>query len=169
MTDKYTEYPYSLGNIDISAETAVDSKYSTGASGTAPKKRQNKNKSGESRIGSVLMMIFISVLACCLLGGVIYSLDKRNATYNRLSSLKNELKLAEAENARLQSELDSQMSAKNVEAYAEDVLGMKKIDPSQIEYIKTNTGDVVSIPEKEDNIFTKVKKFFDDCVEYFKG
>ena len=46
---------------------------------------------------------------------------------------------------------------------------LKKIDPSQIEYVKTQMGDVVSIPEKEDGILTKIKNFFDECVEYFKG
>lgn len=124
---------------------------------------------GESRVGSVLAIIFVSILAAALLGAVIYSLDKRNTMYNKVSALNKELHLAEAENVRLQSELESQMSAKNVEEYAENVLGMRKIDSSQIEYIKIRTGDVVTIPEKEQNIFTKIKNFFDECVEYFRG
>ena len=127
----------------------------------------NKN-GGNSKFGSVLAIIFISLLAAALLGAVIYSLDKRNTLYNQVSSL-NQLHLAEAENVRLQSELESQMSAKNVEDYAENVLGMRKIDSSQIEYIKIRTGDVVTIPEKKESVLTRVRNFFDECVEYFRG
>lgn len=123
----------------------------------------------DSRVGSVLAIIFVSLLAAALLGAVIYSLDKRNTMYNKVADLNNQLHLAEAENVRLQSELESQMSAKNVEDYAENVLGMRKIDSSQIEYIKIRTGDVVTIPEKKQNIFTRIKTFFDECVEYFRG
>ena len=128
----------------------------------------NKN-GGNSKFGSVLAIIFISLLAAALLGAVIYSLDKRNTLYNQVSSLNNQLHLAEAENVRLQSELESQMSAKNVEDYAENVLGMRKIDSSQIEYIKIRTGDVVTIPEKKESVLTRVRNFFDECVEYFRG
>lgn len=122
-----------------------------------------------SKFGSVLGIIFISVLAAVLLGAVIYSLDKRNSLYNQVSSLNTQLHLSEAENARLQSELESAMSAKNVEDYAENVLGMRKIDSSQIEYIKIRTGDVVTIPEKKESVLTRIKNFFDECVEYFRG
>ena len=74
--------------------------------------KPQQSQGGESRVGSVLAIIFVSVLAAALLGAVIYALDKRNTLYNKVSSLNNELHLAEAENVRLQSELESQMSAK---------------------------------------------------------
>ena len=61
------------------------------------------------------------------------------------------------------------MSAKYVEDYAENVLGMKKMDSSQIKYIKTQTDDVVNIPEQKKGFFAKVKGFFESCVEYFRG
>ena len=109
------------------------------------------------------------LLAALLLGSVVYSLDRRNTMYNKVATLNNELELTKAENVRLQSELDSKVSAKNVEDYAENVLGMQKIDSSQIKYIKIQTGDVVSIPAQEKGIAAKIKAFFDRCVEYFRG
>ena len=75
----------------------------------------------------------------------------------------------EAENVRLQSELESRMSAKNVEDYAENELGMRKIDSSQIKYIRIQTDDVVDIPQQDEGILAKVRAFFDSCVEYFRG
>ena len=123
----------------------------------------------EAKSGSVFTIIIISALAVALFGSVIYSLNKRNTMYSRVSSLQSELNLAEAENARLQSELQAQVSAKNVEEYAENVLGMQKIDSSQIKYIEIQTDDVVSIPQQDQGILAKLRNFIDRCVEYFRG
>jgi hypothetical protein len=60
------------------------------------------------------------------------------------------------------------MSAKNIEEYAQS-LGMVKLNSSQIFYIKTQTRDVVTIPEQEKGLIAKIKSLFDKCVEYFRG
>ncbi len=130
---------------------------------------QNGPQRTETKVGSVISIILIAALAAVLLGTVIYSLDRRNTMYSRVAALNNELTYVEAENVRLQTELESKISAKNVEDYAENVLGMKKIDSSQIKYIEIQTDDVVSIPEQNDGLVAKIKKFFDRCVEYFRG
>ena len=125
-------------------------------------------RKNEAQSGSVLMIIFVSLLAAALLGSVIYSLDKRNTMYNKVSAMNEKLDEAEAENVRLQSELEGKVSAKSIEEYAKS-LGMEKINSSQINYIKIQTGDVVTIPEKEKGLISKIKSFFDRCVEYFRG
>lgn len=126
-------------------------------------------KTTETKSGSVLSIVLASVLAAILLGLVIYSLDRRSTMYSEVTALNNELTLAQAENVRLQSELEGKISAKNVEDYAENVLGMKKIDSSQIKYIEIQTDDVVNIPEQDEGILDKIGNFFDSCVEYFRG
>ncbi|MBR6069570.1 MAG: cell division protein FtsL [Ruminococcus sp.] len=123
----------------------------------------------EAKRGSVFTIILVSALAVVLLGTVIYSLNRRNTMYSKVASLNSELNLAEAENVRLQSELEGKLSAKNIEDYAENVLGMKKIDSSQIKYIEIQTDDVVNIPQQDESILGKVKTFFEHCVEYFRG
>lgn len=123
----------------------------------------------ESKAGSIFSIILISALAAALLGTVVYSFNRRNTMYNQVAALSEELVRAEAENVRLQTELESKISAKNVEEYAETVLGMKKIDSSQIKYIQIQTNDVVNIPEQDEGLISKAKKFFDRCVEYFRG
>lgn len=135
------------------------------------KRSQSDRGSGrsETKLGSVISIVLISALAAVLLGTVIYSLDRRNTMYSMVAALNEELNLAQAENVRLQTELESKISAKNVEDYAENVLGMKKIDSSQIKYIKIQTDDVVTIPEQDEGLLAKVKKFFNRCVEYFRG
>ena len=130
-----------------------------------PEIEMSKN---EARSGSILTILLVSLLAAALLGSVIYSLDKRNTVYNKVSTLQEKLDSAAAENVRLQSELDGKMSAKSIEEYAKS-LGMEKINSTQIKYIQIQTGDVVTIPEQEKGVIAKIKSFFDKCVEYFRG
>ncbi|MBP3379796.1 MAG: hypothetical protein J6K77_02895 [Ruminococcus sp.] len=126
-------------------------------------------KNTETKSGAVLSIVLVSVLAAILLGIVIYSLDKRSTMYSEVAALNNELTLVQAENVRLQAALEGEISAKNVEDYAENVLGMQKIDSSQIKYIEIQTDDVVNIPEQDEGIIDKIGNFFEGCVEYFRG
>ncbi|MBR2283613.1 MAG: hypothetical protein IJ874_04235 [Ruminococcus sp.] len=160
------EYPekegfYNTAAVDISGR-AGKSRQGTAAS--------EPEYSGErTRASSVILVIVVCVLAGVMLAGVIYSFNRRNSIYNEVSKKSETLDLAEAENIRLHSELESRLSAKNVEDYAENVLGMHKLDSSQIKYIKIQTEDVVSIPEQDDGFLARVRKFFESCVEYFRG
>ena len=89
--------------------------------------------------------------------------------YRKISSANQNLESMQSENVRLQSELESKMTLKNVEEYAVKVLGLQKLNNSQIKYVETQTDDVVEIPEEEKNIFVKVKDKFDKLVEYIFG
>lgn len=150
---------------DASGETGTDK---PGVTEESSRKRI-KRRDTEARSGSVMTIVVISALAALLLGTVIYSLDRRNTAFNRVAKLNQELSRVEAENVRLQSELESRVSAKNVEDYAENVLHMRKIDSSQIKYIKIQQEDEVSIPKKDKSFKAKISNFFDGLVEYFRG
>ena len=56
-----------------------------------------------------------------------------------------------------------------MESYAEDILGMQKLDKSQIEYVSVSNGSVVDIPENDDNIFVKIKNGVSDFLDYLRG
>ena len=137
--------------------------------GSADKRQSINHRQNGAKKGSVISIIFVAVVAAVFLGAVVYTYDKRNTVYNQVAAKNEELTLVEAENVRLQSELESRMSAKNVEDYAENELGMRKIDSSQIKYIRIQTDDVVDIPQQDEGILAKVRAFFDSCVEYFRG
>lgn len=166
MAERGSVYRY---EADVYKSDTAETAESVGKQRLPKKKPHISMKHTESKSGSVFNIILVSVLAAVLLGTVIYSFDRRNTMYNKVSALNNELNLAEAENVRLQSELESKMSAKNVEDYAENELGMQKIDSSQIKYIEIQTDDVVSIPQQDEGVIAKIKSFFDKCVEYFRG
>ncbi len=168
MADRNSAFYYKNGTYNR-PEPADMPDYDTVRTAKPEQKPHIMMRQTEARSGSVFSIVLVSLLAALLLGSVIYILDRRNSVYHKVSAKNTELTLMEAENVRLQSELESRMSAKNVEDYAENVLGMQKMDSSQIEYIRIQTDDVVSIPESDKGLLSQIEDLFDKCVEYFRG
>ena len=154
---------------DDLSEDVLGRKNGRNSSGEPEQEPHIEYKSTNARAGSVFTIILVSVMAMLLFGAAIFTLNRRNVLFNKAAALNDQLEMQEAENARLQSELESKLSAKNIEDYAENVLGMQKIDSSQIKYIKIKTGDVVNIPDQKKGIGANIKSFFEHCVEYFRG
>ncbi len=109
----------------------------------------------------VVAMLFISAVVFCHFQQLQAKTDYLNK--------QTEYELLQSENIRLQSVIAGKTSNKNIQEYAENVLGMQKINPSQVEYVRIQTEDVVEIPAEEDNLFVKVKNWFRSVVEYFRG
>jgi len=65
--------------------------------------------------------------------------------------------------------IEQKSSQKVVEDYAENVLGMQKLDNAQVEYISLESGNKVEIPEQNENVLKKIKNAFDSFVEYLRG
>lgn len=160
---------YMDDNNNVYRAVASDDKRSGGRKRTPDKGQHGEDKPENQKSGSVITIIMISVVAALLLGAVVFSLDKRNTMYNKVAALNTELGIVQDENVRLQSELESRISAQKVEDYAINELGMRKIDSSQITYIKIQTDDVVNIPEQEEGIIARITGFLEECVEYFRG
>lgn len=66
----------------------------------------------------------------------------------QISRQKAELATCLTDNDRLKSELEAKLSARNVEEYATQKLGMAALDKSQITYIKLTEGDAVELTEQ---------------------
>jgi hypothetical protein len=74
-----------------------------------------------------------------------------------------------SENVRLLTDIESKSAIKEVQSYATDILGMQKLDKSQVEYISTESGSEVVIPEYEPGFFTTLYNNFLDFIDYIKG
>ena len=121
------------------------------------------------RKGSAVQLI-VGVFFCFgLLAAVIYSNVQQLQVSNQIAEKQQELTDLQSENVRMKSEIAGRTSNKNIQTYAEEVLGMRTIDQSQIEYVQIQTDDVVNIPEEEQNVFVRVKIWFDSFVEYLRG
>jgi len=114
--------------------------------------------------------VVLTALGCfALVALLIFSNAQQLQISNEIAEKQKKLQDLQSENVRMQSQIAGQTSSKNIQEYAENVLGMHMIDSSQIEYVQIQTDDVVEIPEEDQNIFVRIKNGFDDFVEYLRG
>lgn len=142
-------------------------KYEDVAPEKAPKIRIRRQKA--ENVGSAPKLIVMTVAAGALLGTVIYGKVENTAIHSEIAAQSQYVEMLESENVRMQSELEEKTALKSVENYAEQVLGMQKLDKSQIEYVSISNGNIIDIPESNDNIFVRIKIAFEDFVEYLRG
>jgi len=142
-------------------------KYEDVAPEKAPKIKIRRQKA--ANVGSAPKMLVTAVAAGLLLGGVIYGKVENAAVYAQVTEQTKNVEMLQSENVRMQSEIEEKTALESVESYAENILGMQKLDKSQIEYVSISNGSEVDIPESEDNIFVKIKNAFSDFLEYIRG
>lgn len=119
--------------------------------------------------GSAPKVFLTGACALLLLAPVVYAQVEVKEVTTEITKANQEYDTILNEQKRMQSELESKMSIKNVEEYAEQVLGLQKLDQSQIEYLQLQTDDIVAIPEQEKNLFIKIKDKFQTVLEYLRG
>lgn len=119
--------------------------------------------------GSAPKIIVLALAAGLLLGLVIYGKVENAAIHSEISAETKYVDILRSENVRMQTEIESKSALKSVEEYAVNVLGMQKLDKSQIEYLSLENGNVVDIPDNSDNLFVRIKHAFEDFVEYLRG
>lgn len=123
----------------------------------------------EEKKVSVVKIILGTLVCFALLSAVIFSNVQQLQVTSEITQKQQEYNDLQSENVRMKSELAGKTSNKNVQEYAENVLGMHTLNSSQVEYMQIQKDDVVEIPESEQNIFVKIKSWFDDFVAYLQG
>ncbi|MBD5144055.1 MAG: hypothetical protein HDT22_10700 [Ruminococcus sp.] len=118
---------------------------------------------------SVVKIILGTIICFILLAAVIFSNVQQLQVTSDITQKQQEYSDLQSENVRMKSELAGKTSNKNVQEYAENVLGMHALNSSQVEYMQIQKNDVVEIPENDQNIFVKIKNWFDDFVAYLQG
>lgn len=142
-------------------------KYEDVAPEKAPKIRVRRQRA--ENVGSAPKLIVTTVAAGLLLGAVIYGKVENAAIHTDITNQNKYVNMLASENVRMKTELEEKTALKSVESYAEEILGMQKLDKSQIEYVSVPNGSIIDIPENEDNVFVKIKNSFSDFVEYLRG
>lgn len=88
-------------------------------------------------------VLAISLLLLTMLSALLYGRFKVDELDREISSINTEITAAQSENVRLNMQIDSVISLKNVEDYAQTKLGMVKMENHQIEYIDLSGEDRV--------------------------
>lgn len=114
-------------------------------------------------------ILITAVMAVLVLSLVVYPKVQQATVMSDINKLNDRVMILESENVRMQTAIESKSALKAVEDYAVDVLGMQKLDKSQIEYLSIENGNVIDIPEENENFFVKLKHSFEDFLEYIRG
>ena len=109
--------------------------------------------------GAALKVFIAGILALLMFSVIINSYVQLTEVYSSISEA----------NAELNTELEGKASISNIKDYAEQHLGLQKLDQSQIQYIDIQTEDTVEIDGEEQNIFVRLKHKFEDIVAYLRG
>lgn len=117
----------------------------------------------------VVKGFLLAVSAMLLLSCFIYAKVEENEVYNAIAQTKEEIELRKSENIRMQSELEAKMSMKNVEDYAENMLGLTKLKKSQIIYMEVQSDSVIEVAPEEQSIFVNLRNKLNDLMEYILG
>lgn len=150
------EYSTTNSNINSSSSENISNKN---------RFNNNYNNKKHTNLGIVVCGLVVTILLFVM----IYGKVQVSALYTQISQERETVEILESENVRMQSQIEGNMSLKNVESYAEDVLGLKKLDKSQIVYIQIQNEDVVQVVDTQDNIFVSIKEKFNSVIEYLFG
>lgn len=126
-------------------------------------------KSKSETTGSAPRIIIVTAAVGLMLGLVIYGKVENATIHSEINAETEYVDMLRSENVRMQTEIESKSALKSVEDYATNVLGMQKLDKSQIEYLSIENGNVIDIPEQDENFFVKIKHAVEDFVEYLRG
>lgn len=126
-------------------------------------------KAKPRQASSAPKILITAIMAVLVLSLVVYPKVQQATIMSDINKLNDQVMILESENVRMQTAIESKSALKAVEDYAVDVLGMQKLDKSQIEYLSIENGNVIYIPEENENFFVKLKHSFEDFLEYIRG
>lgn len=132
-----------------------------------PEEEKPRTVSRSRRTISIVKSFAIAAAAFLIFGSMIYGRVQLTSLYAEQSELENELTRLQNENVSLESELAKKTGLTKVEDYAENKLGLHKLDKSQIEYVEVPKPKVAeATAPKDENIFVTIKRKFNELLEY---
>lgn len=131
-----------------------------------PEIKMKKNPVPVARRQSAFRFIITAMVFLAMLFAVLYGKVETNRLFGDIRDLEEQLDNLKSENITLAAEYEGRTSLKNVEDYAENVLGLKKLDKSQVEYVDLPADTVIEIVETEKrNIFIIIRNWFNELME----
>ena len=113
---------------------------------------------------------FVNILSIAvivsLVVGVIYTNAAITQTTNKIAQTQNAITELESEKAYLEFTLESRMSLDEIESYAVNVLGMVKMDSSQVEYVEIESENKTEVGE--DKLADKIEQAVEPVLSYFE-
>ena len=106
------------------------------------------------------------VLLLALVFSVLYTRAQNTELTSQITAQQTSLANLQSEYDYLSRSFESALSLDKVEIYAEQELGMIKMDKSQIEYISLKTQDNIVCPSDKTSLWASLKSSFMNMMEY---
>jgi len=106
-----------------------------------------------------------------LFGAMLYIQAQINEVNIEINKMNVKIDEEQSKQTRLLLSLESRMSLSEVEKYATEILGMKKVEGFQINYVQMTQGDKIVIDDQnigETNLASKISKSVVALIEYLR-
>ena len=131
------------------------------------KKTEIKVVKKTARRASPAKIIVMLAAVLAIASMMIYNQVVLTELNDQTTTLNTELEKLQSEKIQKSTELESQMSLKNIEEYAVNNLGLVKMDQSQVEYVDLESGNKVEVKQQQDDSFWgSIKQVFQNLLEY---
>ncbi|MBR5121209.1 MAG: hypothetical protein IKU89_01530 [Oscillospiraceae bacterium] len=98
---------------------------------------------------------------------LIYSKIETNRAFNQVNQLQSQLSSLQAQNSELASQYQAATALGNVEEYAQETLGLTKLDKSQIAYVEVESETVIEVVDSSGgSVLLKLSNAIRDFLEY---
>ncbi len=111
------------------------------------KKRAMRRRAAASSVSGKVTAILVTVFILAMLGGNIFLRSQITETEHNIAKINKQISLADSKLAAATFEMEQKINYTNLENAAKD-LGMKKMDKTQIVYIRTNQEDKAVVGDK---------------------
>ncbi len=154
-------------NVNLAYEYEKYEQFSEQEDEYAARIRSKRSANKRRRNAANVKIILGALVVLALLSGILYGKAEMARLYAEKTSLENELNVLNNENLSLQSELAQQTGLTKVEEYAENKLGLQKLDKSQIEYVEIQEKTTAQkVQPEEQNIFIRLSEWWEETLEY---
>ena len=111
---------------------------------------------------TVIYSVILSSVVVSVFTVMVYSQIQLTELTDKINTVDKALAESQSTYTQLKMKAESQYSLRSVENYVENELFMKKVEPSQIEYITLSSGDKAELKNNvsKDSIFDKIKNLF---------
>ena len=113
---------------------------------------------------TALNVLSIAVMVSMIIG-IVYTNSQITEITTDISAVQKEITELESEKAYLDFTLESRMSLNEIENYAVNVLGMVKMDSTQVEYIEIESENMVEF--SGENFGDKIEEAVQPVLSYF--
>ena len=107
-------------------------------------------------------IVMVAVLALLMGFTLLYSQVVITELNSQIAAKQEELNTLQAENVRMQTELEGKMSLTEIEEKAVGEYGMVKPDNSQVSYVKLEQENKLEATKPEENIFEQIVHYIQD-------